>query len=33
VKAAILNSAKPISALAGKCVSNGKLDVEKLMMQ
>jgi thermitase len=33
VKAALLKSAKPVSALSGKCVSNGKLSVESLMMQ
>jgi len=31
VKAALLASAKPIPALAGKCVSGGKLNVESLM--
>lgn len=33
VKTALINSAKAIPAMADKCVSNGKLDVEKLMMQ
>lgn len=33
VKAALMNSAKPISALSGKVVTNGKLDVEALMNQ
>lgn len=31
VKAALIASAKPIPALAGKCVSGGKLNVENLM--
>lgn len=33
VKAALIASAKPIPALAGKCVSGGKLNVESLMKQ
>lgn len=33
VKAAIMNSAKPIPALNGKVISNGKLNVEALMNQ
>lgn len=33
VKAALLKTVKPIPALAGKCVSGGKLSVEKLMAE
>jgi subtilisin family serine protease len=33
VKAALLHSARPIPALTGKSVSEGKLDVQRLMQE